>query len=189
MKTGLGLYRKYRMNVAYLNLFRFWLRKTLLGFDVANLFLQRVDKHSLLLILRKNGAKIGKDCDLETGLVFHNCQNYSNLEIGNYCHIGKECFFDLRNKILILDNVVISMRCTFVTHLDVGRSELNKIYPSESSPIHISSNCYLGAGALVLMGVTIHNRSVVAAGSIVTKDVPPNVLAGGAPARKIKDLV
>lgn len=78
MKTGLGLYHKYRMLHAYINLVRFGLKKNLLGFDVANLFLQRVDKYSLLLIIRKYGAKIGESCKIETGLIFHNCKDYSN---------------------------------------------------------------------------------------------------------------
>jgi len=62
LKTGLGLYNKLRTIISYINLFRFWWRKIFLGFEFANLYIQRVDKISLQLILRKNGAII----DIET---------------------------------------------------------------------------------------------------------------------------
>ena len=140
MKTGLGLYLKYRLFYAHINLIRFWLRKKLLGFDVANQFLQRVDKISMQLILKNNGAKIGENCDIETGLTFHNCKSYSNLIIGNNCHIGKNCFFDLRETIIISDNVVISMQCTFITHIDMSKSELSRIYPQKQKPVRINKN-------------------------------------------------
>ena len=118
MKTGLGLSRKTRKLFIWWTFFQFQWKKKVLGFDIANQFLPKVDKHSIQLILRKNGATIGKDCDIETGLIFHNCKNYSNLIIGDNCHIGKNCFFDLRDKLEIGDNVVISMQCTFLTHID-----------------------------------------------------------------------
>ena len=90
IKTGLGLNRKYKGLIAYINLFRFWMRRCFLGFEYANVFLKRIDKKSVQLILKKNGAQIGSDCDIESGLTFHNCKNYSNLIVGNNCHIGKK---------------------------------------------------------------------------------------------------
>jgi len=188
MKTGLGLYRKYRICYAYLNLLRFWVRKKLLGFDIANQFLNRVDKVSLQLILKKNGATIGRDCDIETGLTFHNCKNYSNLIIGNNCHIGKNCFFDLRDKIEIKDNVVISMECAFVTHMDMNKSDLRKLFPANSQPILISNNCYIGAKSTVLMGTALGKCSFIAAASLVNKNIEPYTMVGSVPAKVIKKL-
>ncbi len=185
MKTGLGLKRKYRSLYAILNLFRFWWRKTLLGFDIANQFAQRVDNISLQLILKNNGATIGKDCDIETGLIFHNCKNYSNLIIGDNCHIGKNCFFDLRDKITIKDNVVISMQCTFITHIDMNKSELSKKYSSNSKEIIIENDCYLGANVEVLKGVTIGQNSMVASMSLVNSDIKVSIKVAGIPAKQI----
>ena len=188
MKTGLGLYRKYRTLYSYLNLFRFGLRKVLVGFDVANIFIQRVDKYSLQLILRKYGAVIGKGCDIESGQIFHNCQNYSNLIIGNNCHIGKGCFFDLRDKVRISDNVVISMDVTFLTHLDVGKSALTGIFPPSSEPIMVGYGVFIGANSSILMGVSVGSKSFIAAGSVVKDTVLKNVLVGGVPAKEIRVL-
>jgi len=155
----------------------------LLGFEFANILLNRLDKDSVQLILRKNGATIGSNCDIESGQTFHNCRDYSNLVVGDHCHIGKNCFFDLRNKVIIGNNVTVSMECGFITHMDVGKSRLSKEYPSRNLPIAIEANVYLGARAIVLMGCCLHSDSIVAAGALVTKDVPQATIVAGIPAQ------
>lgn len=188
MKTGLGLYRKYRMLFAYLNLLRFSIRKYLIGFDFANIFTQRVDKFSLQLILKKNGATIGKNCDIETGQTFHNCKDYSNLIIGQNCHVGKNCFFDLRDKVIIKNNVVISMQCSFITHIDMSKSPLSQLFSAKHLPIRIHDNCYLGSGIRILMGVVLYENSFIAANSLVLKDVDKNRMVSGIPAKVLKKI-
>ena len=188
MKTGLKLYKRYRKFLAYINVFRFWFRKSFIGFDAANQFLQRIDKISTHLILVNNGAKIGINCDIESGLVFHNCRNYNNLIIGDNCHIGKNCFFDLKDKIEIGNNVVISMQCTFITHIHTGSSQLANSYPPESEPIVIHENCYLGVHTTILKSIILNESAFIAAGSIVTKDVAKKTMVGGIPAKPIKTI-
>lgn len=188
MKTGLGLRKKARNIFAYYNLFKFVIWKTLFGFEYANILLQRVDKNSIQLILKKNGAQIGFNCDIETGLIFHNCSDYSNLIIGDNCHIGKNCFFDLSDKVVIGQNVVISMQCTFITHIDIGNSKLRNIYPHEKKKIIVCDDCYIGARSTILMGIKLNEKSIVAAGAVVIKNVEPHTLVSGVPAKKIKDL-
>ena len=167
----------------------FCLRKRILGFENANAFLRRLDKNSIISILVKNGASIGTGCDIESPLIFHNCSDFSNLIIGNNCHIGKNCFFDLRDKVIIEDNAVISMQCTFITHTDINKSELRKIYPTTQAPIYIERNTYIGANSTVLEGVRIGENSILAAGSVVIEYVPPYTMVGGVPAKIIKNLV
>ncbi len=55
-------------------------------------------------------------------------------------------------------------------------------------PIHIGTNCWIGAGSIVLPGVTIGDNTVVGAGSVVTKDLPVNVVAYGLPAKVIREI-
>ena len=55
-------------------------------------------------------------------------------------------------------------------------------------PIHIGKNCWLGAGVIVMPGVTIGDNSVIGAGSIVTKDIPANVVAVGNPCRVLREI-
>jgi len=188
MKTGLHLKQKIRTLLAYYNLFRFRIKKGILGFDVANQFIQRVDKISLKIILKANGAKIGQDCDIETGLIFHNCENYKNLMIGNNCHIGKNCFFDLRDQIEIQDNVVISMQCTFITHMDMTKSDLTNIFPPDYNKQVIKSNTYIGACSTLLMGIELGENCFIAANALVTKNVDAYTMVGGTPAKFIKKI-
>jgi len=159
-----------------------------LGFDFANSFLQGVDKYSIQLILKKNGASIGDNCDIETGLIFHNCTSYSNLYIGNNCHIGKSCFFDLRDIIKIKDNCVISMRSIFVTHVDMNKSKLRDYYPAKQKQIIIERNTFIGANSTLLMGVVVEENSIVAANALVINKVKSYTMVGGIPAKLIKTI-
>jgi len=188
VKTGFGLLKRFRSVYGHYNLFRFWIRKKLLGFEVANLFIQKVDKISLKLILSRNGAIIGKNCDIETGLIFHNCKDYTNLTIGNDCHIGKNCFFDLKEKVIIGNNVVVSMQSTFITHLDMSKSNLSTKFKSAKEIIIVKDNSYVGANTTILKGVTLEESSFVAACSLVNRNVDSYTLFGGNPAKKIKNI-
>ena len=104
-------------------------------------------------------------------------------------------------------NVFINQNCTFydLGGLDIGDDVLigpnvsimttgHPIEPSRrrgattAKPIVIGRNVWIGAGAIIVGGVTVGENSVVAAGSVVTKDVPPNTLVGGNPARVIRSI-
>jgi len=178
--------RKIKRLLAQYELIKYEFIFKLFGFEKANLYLKNVSKTALKKILKKHKASIGKDCDIETGLTFHNCKDFSNLIVGNNCHIGKNCFFDLRDKVIIGNNVVISMQCTFITHIDMSKSPLTKLYPPQQAPIIIEDGCYLGVGTTVLKGVSIGRRSFVAARSLVLNNVEK--LVGGVPAVTIKVL-
>ena len=58
-----------------------------------------------------------------------------------------------------------------------------------AKPVHIGNDVWIGGNVTILPGVTIGNNVVVAAGAVVTKDIPDNCVVGGVPARKIKDVV
>lgn len=183
-----GIQKKIKSLYSFYELCHFTLRKTILGFEYANILTKRVDKQSLQLILKKHGAQIGENCDIESGLTFHNCIDYSNLKIGNNCHIGKNCFFDLRDKVIIKENVVVSMQSTFITHIDMTKSELRKIFPTKQNSIVIEKNTYVSANSTVLMGVVLGQNSFIAAGTIVSKNVKPYTMVGGVPAKVIGEI-
>jgi len=166
----------------------FFFRYIFLGWNNANDYLSRLSKPYIIPILKLYGAKIGKNCDIESGIRFHNCRNYKNLSVGNNCHIGKDCFFDLRDCIILGSNVVVSMRCSFITHIDLTQSILSKNYPAKREGITLCSDVYIGANSTVLLGVTIGKQSFVGANSLVIKDVDNNILVTGIPAKKIKSI-
>jgi len=61
-------------------------------------------------------------------------------------------------------------------------------YKTKALPVRIGDNCWIGGNTVILQGITIGNNVTVAAGSLVTKDIPDNKLAMGSPARLVRDL-
>ena len=78
------------------------------------------------------------------------------------------------------------MQCTFITHIDMEKSELSKRYPTKSKKIIISNNSYLGAKSTVLMGVEIDQRGIIVKYSVEINSTKSNTIIGGAPAKIIK---
>ena len=113
--------------------------------------------------------------------------NYGkNTKIGKNVFINFDCVFLDLGGITIEDNVFIAPKVSLL-------SEGHPISPNERSSlvpghIHIKKNAWIGAGAMILPGVTIGENSVVAAGAVVTKDVPANTVVGGVPAKTIKAI-
>lgn len=117
--------------------------------------------------------------------------NRKNVHIGRNCAINHDVFMLGRDEILIGNNVILSTRCML---LDAG-FDVDKYlnfdipdYEYKKSYIHIEDNVWIGAGAIVLPRVTVGRNSIVAAGAVVTKDVPPYVVVAGNPAKIIREL-
>ncbi len=98
--------------------------------------------------------------------------------------INSDCKIRCHKEIEIGDNCVISHD---VTIMDSDAHKLNG--SSNTAPIRIGNHVWIGTRVTILSGVKIGNSSVIAAGSVVTKDVPENSLVGGVPAKVIKDKV
>lgn len=146
----------------------------------------------LIPTLNKYGANISSDADMQIPITFHNISeikgsHYSNLVIGKNCYVGKEVFFDLADKIILEEGVTISMRVTLVTHTHAGKSSLtNDKLPPSYAPIRLCNNCYIGASAIILPGITIGERAIVGAGAVVTKNVPEGATVVGSPAKILR---
>ena len=89
-----------------------------------------------------------------------------------------------------INNVIITSGVTFVTHdiFDMGINYMNKDkqVPTLYKPIEIMDNVFIGCNSIILGGVKIGNNVVIAAGSVVTKDVPDNSVVAGNPAKVIE---
>ncbi len=137
------------------------------------------------LILRLCGVRIGKETVL-MNFSFFNAYHYGmgTLTVGNRCFVGDGVMIDLRGKTILDDDVTLSNRVNVVTHMNVGYADhpLQKRYPTRESTVHFKRGSYVGLGATILPGVTVGEESVVAAGAVVTKDVPPRSLVAGVPA-------
>lgn len=112
------------------------------------------------------------------------------ISIGRHVFIGLDTWLDdqFPELIRIEDDVTISFRVTVVVHDDARRLDRTSAGAGDGTvaPVVLARGCYLGAGCLVLPGVTVGERAVVGAGAVVTKDVPAGTLAVGVPARVVK---
>jgi len=110
-----------------------------------------------------------------------------NITVGSAVFIGYECAFTGHAAITIADQVMIAHKVNLVTAGHPVEPDLRRTYIT-AEPITIETNVWIGAAATVLPGVTIGADSVVAAGAVVTHDVPPATLVGGVPATVIREL-
>lgn len=108
----------------------------------------------------------------------------------NNSHIGDNCIIDVSDDIIIYENVAIGPNCTFYTH-DHEYEDLNKAAwdgKTYTAKIIIGKDSWIGSNVTILPGVTIGNHVVVAAGSVVTKNLDDNSVYAGVPAKKIKTI-
>ena len=140
------------------------------------------EKRRVADILRLFGAGVGEDCSIYGPLFINTFTNYANLRIGRHVHVGQCVLLDLGSTLSIEDEATVSMRCTLLTHQDVGDRPLAARYPREERPVIIGRGAYLGAGVIVLPGASIGPGSVIGAGSVVLEPVPDGVVAAGSPA-------
>ncbi len=129
--------------------------------------------------LRQFGASISADAGVIGPVSIVNARDdFRNLSVGARTHIGSEVFFDLADDVTVEDCATLSMRVTVITHLDVGRGPLIFERPRQVGPVRIGYGAFIGAGATILHGVTIGSLAVVAAGAVVTRDVPDGMIHG-----------
>jgi acetyltransferase-like isoleucine patch superfamily enzyme len=110
-----------------------------------------------------------------------------NITVGRAVFIGYQCAFTGHAAINIADLVMIAHKVNLVTAGHPVEPDKRRAYIT-AEPITIEENVWIGAAATILPGVTIGADAVVAAGAVVTHDVPPATLVAGVPARVIREL-
>lgn len=121
----------------------------------------------------------------------------NNIFFGNNCEVNMNCTFLDDNKIIIGDNVLIAPNVQLYTAFhplsakerfgEMKNDGSVEFCKTQTAPIIIGNNVWIGGGAIVLPGVTIGDNVVIGAGSVVTKDIPDNVIAYGNPCRVVKE--
>ena len=116
---------------------------------------------------------------------------YQNLIMHENSEIERGCILLAKDRIEIGENSTVAYGVTILTSADPNgpKNKLSKLYPPFKAPVVIGDNCWIGARATILPGVTIGDCCVVAAGSVVTKDVPSGTMVAGNPAVVKKYLV
>ena len=137
-------------------------------------------------LLAEMFAEIGPDCYVEPPL-------YANWG-GRHVHVGRGVYANF-HLTLVDDTHIYVGDCTMfgpnVTVATAGHPVWPALrgqgYPF-NAPVRIGRNCWIGAGALLLPGVTVGDNTVVGAGGVVTRDLPANVVAAGNPCRVLREI-
>ena len=139
-------------------------------------------------------VRIGSDCAIR-GII--RCEGEGQAVVGDLVYIGDEVIVSVLNRVEIGDGALLAHRAQVFdndTHpADAAEREAHyrsilKLGPRRdfaiaSAPVHIGRRCWIGFGAAVMKGVSLGEDAIVAAGAVVTRDIPSGVTAAGVPAR------
>lgn len=106
------------------------------------------------------------------------------VSIGKGCVIMNGCLMMAAGGITIEDGAMIAANCQLISN----NHDLENRWVITCKPVHIGKRAWIGAGATILPGITVGDNAVVGAGSVVTKDVAPNTIVAGNPAKFIKNI-
>ena len=137
-------------------------------------------------LLKEMFAEVGEGCYIEPP--FHSNWGGKHVHFGKnvYANFNLTCVDDTH--VYVGDYTMIGPNVILATAGHPVLPPLREQGYQYNMPVRIGRNCWLGAGVIVLPGVTIGDNTVVGAGSVVTKDLPPNVVAVGNPCRVLREI-
>lgn len=137
-------------------------------------------------IMKEMMGDVGKDCYIEPP--FHANWGGKHVHFGDgvYANFGLTCVDDTH--IYVGSHTLFGPNVVLATAGHPMMPELRKHGIQYNMPIHIGENCWLGAGVIVVPGVTIGDNVVIGVSSVVTKDIPSNSVAMGTPCRVVRQI-
>lgn len=136
-------------------------------------------------IIRENFGKTGKNFKVEQPFY---ADIWERISVGENFYSNYNFKILAGNKVTIGDNVMFGPDCSLYAAGHPFDSEFRATGAEYAWPIQIGNNVWIGGGTKIVGGVSIGDNTVIAAGSIVTKSIPSNVLAGGNPCRVIREI-
>lgn len=137
-------------------------------------------------MLKEMFAEIGENCYIEPP--FHANWGGSHVHFGNNVYANFNLTLVDDADIYVGDNVMFAPGVVVSAGTHPIHPGLRRKQAQYNLPVHMGANVWVGAGAIILPGVTIGENSVIGAGSVVTKDIPANVVAVGCPCRVIREI-
>lgn len=136
-------------------------------------------------LARLLGLKCGTDCEIRKDIYF---EGHRRIVLGNNVHLNRQSYLDAGGGIFVGDNVRFGPQAMLVagSH-EIGDPEM-RMGEVLSKVIRIEEGCWIGARVTVTAGVTIGKGSVVSAGAVVQRSMPPNFIIAGNPARPVYAL-
>jgi galactoside O-acetyltransferase len=148
--------------------------------------ISHLDQDKRDAMLKRMFAEIGEGCYVETP--FH--ANWG----GHHVHFGKNIYANFNLTLVDDTHIYVGDYSMFGPNVTIATAghpidpELRRQGLQYNMPVHIGKNCWLGAGVIVMPGVTIGDNTVIGAGSIVTRDIPSGVVAVGNPCRVLREV-
>lgn len=145
---------------------------------------REMEKRSAML--KDMFAEIGEECYIEPPL-------HANWG-GHHVHFGNRVYANFNLTLVDDTHIYVGDCAMFAPNVTVATAGhpiapcLRKYGIQYNAPVRIGKNCWIGAGALIMPGVTIGDNTVIGAGSVVTKDIPSNVVAVGNPCRVMREI-
>ena len=139
-------------------------------------------------LLTLAGMKIGQQTVIRSPVSVTPNGAAESIRIGRRCYLGSFVRFGGRGGVSIGDFVQIAAEVSFDTASHPLEFTEGEARPTILKPIRVEDHVWIGTGVKILSGVTIGRGAVIAAGAVVTEDVPPMTLAGGIPARVIRQI-
>lgn len=137
-------------------------------------------------IMKEMMGDVGKDCYIEPPFHANWGGKHAHFGDGVYANFGLTCVDDTH--IYVGSHTLFGPNVVLATAGHPMMPELRKHGIQYNMPIHIGENCWLGAGVIVVPGVTIGDNVVIGASSVVTKDIPSNSVAMGTPCRVVRQI-
>lgn len=153
-------------------------------FDFNNTRPSELEKREQLL--KEMFAELGTGCYIEPP--FHS--NWG----GKHVHFGKNVYANFNLTLVDDTHIYVGDYTMFGPNVTVASAghpilpELREKGYQYNAPVRIGTNCWIGAGAIIVPGITIGDNTVIGAGSVVTKDIPSNVVAVGNPCRVLREI-
>lgn len=145
-------------------------------------FNRKVVRRFKIILLRTIGFTIADDIFIDRGFDFYNPRNITISKYVSLGHFNRLWAFD---KIIIGDYVQTAIGLTIVS----GSHNISDYEPLPNQKVVIEGENWIGANVTIIGGVTIGRGAIIAAGAVVTKNIPPYTIAGGVPAKVLKERI
>ncbi len=143
------------------------------------------DKAAQQKILSELLGKMGRDVIITPPFW---CDYGYNITVGDYFYANHNMIITDGAKVSFGDHVFVAPNCCFTTAEHAIDPEQRKAGIEIAKPITIGNTVWIGAGSTILAGVEIGDNTVIGAGSVVTKSIPPNVVAAGVPCKVMREI-
>ena len=178
---------------SFSNLYTFFLKNKFNSFGRDSVIKPILNSYNEQYISIGNNVNIGSFCRITVSTEFGGhkvkSKNKIRLKLGDYVDVGNNSFISANNSIEIGEHVIMAPY-VFITDHDHGFTDINKHLHeqplTENGYVQIGNNVFIGTKSTILKNVKIGDHSVIAANSVITKDVPGYSIAAGNPAKVIK---